>query len=685
MDKLFFPESIVVFGVSPVQANLAKHTVMNLGLFKYPGRVYCVGRDDGEVFGKKIYRSVAEIGSAPDLAVFLIPAKSIPGAMEECGKAGIRRCIIQSGGFSEYADSGRSLEQELLDTASLFNMRFAGPNCVGIMNMENGMVLPFFPLDPAKMKKGPVSVLAQSGGVVIDCMRLFELDNIGFSKMVSMGNKLNVDENDYLEYLLGDPDTRTIILHLESVSDGGRLMDLAGATTKPIVAIKANTSPGGREVARFHTSALAGDDEIATAAFRQAGIHRLPNLHEAVEFAKVLSLPPMKGKNLAVLCRSGGQAVIVADAAHKYGFSLARFSDEFFSMVLKECRAGVIKPTHPLDLGDIFDLRAYVRILEKALSQDNVDGAVLYHGYLGNFEMDSTRELVKATREITLKYGKPVLLFIVSDKEAWFSLKELTDFPIFSEPDAAMMSLARSLEHNIRTRGKARVPTKFSDRPKPVNGSRTRPLGPSAVYSLLGEYGLPVVPYTVVTALEECLRGAEGLGYPVALKMGSAEILHKTEQKGVALDIRDAGSLEKEFKSMQARQGGGSLVLQKMSPPGRELIIGGKRDPEFGPVVVFGLGGVLVEVLRDVSLRVAPVTPEEAAQMIEEIKGRRILADFRGRPAADTAALADFIRKISLLITEHPEVKGIDVNPLILFDSGQGGVVVDAKIEITEG
>ncbi len=201
MDKLFFPESVVVFGVSPVQANLAKYTVMNLGLFKYPGRVYCVGRDDGEVFGKKIYRSVAEIGSTPDLAVFLIPAKDIPEAMEACGKAGIRRCVIQSGGFSEYADSGRSLEQELLDTASRYKMRFTGPNCVGIMNMENGMILPFFPLDPAKMKKGHVSVLAQSGGVVIDCMRLFELDNIGFSKMVSMGNKLNVDENDYLEYL----------------------------------------------------------------------------------------------------------------------------------------------------------------------------------------------------------------------------------------------------------------------------------------------------------------------------------------------------------------------------------------------------------------------------------------------------------------------------------------------------
>ena len=210
-----------------------------------------------------------------------------------------------------------------------------------------------------------------------------------------------------------------------------KLLDIAARTSKPIIAVKANNSPAGREIAQFHTSALAGDDEIASAAFRQAGIHRLPNLQEVMEFVKVLSLPPLKGPNLAFLCRSGGQAVIVADAAHKYGFERARLTPDFYSLVRKECRAGVIRSTNPLDLGDVFDINAYIKILESAISQDGVDGVVFYQTYLGSFEQEDTKKLVTSCREISWKYGKPVLFFMVPDKENWFSFKELTDFAAF--------------------------------------------------------------------------------------------------------------------------------------------------------------------------------------------------------------------------------------------------------------
>ncbi|MGV8058091.1 MAG: acetate--CoA ligase family protein [Smithellaceae bacterium] len=689
MNKLFFPESIIVFGVSPREENLAKNIVMNLGLFGYSGKVYCVGRDNGEVFGRTIYRSITEIGCIPDLAVFLIPAKWIPEAVDACGMVGIRRCVIESGGFSEFAEESKSLEEKILEIAARHNMRFMGPNCIGIINMENGIALPFTPWYPTNMKKGVVSVLAQSGGIVTDLARFFELENIGFSKMVSMGNKLDLDENDFLEYLVNDPATKIIIMHLESISNGERLMDIASTTTKPIIMIKANNSPGGREIARFHTSALASDDEVASAAFRQAGIHRFPNLQEALEFAKVLSLPPLKGPNLGILCRSGGQAVILADAAHKYGFHRAKFTPEFFLAIQKEFRAGVIRPTNPLDLGDIFDFNAYINILKRTISQDDIDGVLLYHTYnLSELELDTTKKLIKAAREISWEYGKPVIFFMISDIGNWFGFKRETDLPIFSEPDIAMKVLARSLGHqrSIRNRGTAKI--KFADRPRPVknlNAADSMPMAASSVYTLLEQYQLPVVPYAAVNNLEDCLKEAGMLGYPVALKMGAAEILHKTERQGVVLNIRNSYELEKEFIAMKARQGGGEVILQKMAPFGRELIIGGKRDREFGPVIIFGLGGILVELLKDVSMRVAPVSLEEAGEMVDEIKGNSTLKEFRGRAGADIDALVASIRKISVLITDYPEIKSIDVNPLILLDKGLGANIVDAKIEIYEG
>lgn len=681
MQKLFFPGSIVVFGVSPAEANLAKYIVMNLKNFGYTGQVHCVGREGGEVFGTKIHQSIGEIGCSPDLAVFLIPAKGVPDAVESCGNAGIRRCVVETGGFSEFAEEGRSLEQELQDISSRYEMKFVGPNCIGIVNLENGMCLPFVPMDASKVKKGAVSLLAQSGGVVVDFTRLFELENIGFSKMVSMGNKLNVNEADFLEYLVNDPATKIVVMHLESISNGERLIDIAARTTKPIIVVKANNSPAGREIARFHTSALAGDDEIASTAFRQAGIHRLPNLQEAIELIKVLLLPSMKGSNLAILCRSGGQAVILADAAHKHGFQRAKLAPEFYSMVQKECRAGVIRATNPLDLGDIFDFDAYIKIVEGAISQDGVDGVLLYHGYLGAFERETTKKLLRTSHEISWKYGKPVMMFMISDRDNWFSFKGMTDSPLFSEPDTALKALALSLRHQRRTENPSSAEVRYSERLRPVQGETPHPLGVASVFGLLESCGLPVIPYAVTDDVNNCLEAAGRFGYPVALKMGAAEVLHKTEQKGVVLNIKSSAGLKREFKAMQKRQGGGELVLQRMAPAGHELIIGAKRDREFGPVVVFGLGGVLVELLKDVSMRIAPVTEEQAAEMVREIKGSRLLEGFRGRPPADVKALAGYIRKVSLLICERPEIMSIDINPLILLQDSRGGLIVDAKIE----
>ena len=374
----------------------------------------------------------------------------------------IRRAIIESGGFSEYADQGRDLEKEVLDIARRWDMRVVGPNCISIVNLENGLVLPFVPLEDREVRKGNISIVAQSGGIALDCMRLLSYENLGASKLISMGNKLDVNENDFFEFLRSDPDTRVIGFYLEDVADGGRLMRLAAQTEKPLIVLKANTNPASNHAARFHTAALAGDDEVVTAAFRQAGIHRVQNLTEMMESFKVFSLPVIKGPRLAVLGRSGGQAVLLADAVHRYGFELAKLSDDFFSHVRQHIRAGVIRMSNPLDMGDIFNIDAYAGIVEKALAEDGVDGVVISHAYVANLEVAPSKRLLEASLDLSRRYGKPVIPCIIPDKHTWFSVKEEADAFLFEDVDTALKALSRSLWHHRFQAGRRAAGTKLA-------------------------------------------------------------------------------------------------------------------------------------------------------------------------------------------------------------------------------
>ncbi|MBT8489414.1 MAG: CoA-binding protein, partial [Deltaproteobacteria bacterium] len=437
MHTLFYPKSVMVVGVSSDQFNLGKQIVDNLDRFGFQGPVYPVGHEGGELNGRKISRRIEDVDAVPDLAVFLIPARYIPDALDVCGEKGIRYAVIESAGFNEYGGVGTDLKQKVLNVAGKWGIRFVGPNCISIINLENGMTLPFVPLDPSMTKKGHVSLASQSGGVIFDSIRLFDFENIGFDKLISMGNKLNLNENDYLDFLVSDQGTHIIGLYLEGISDGRALMNHAFQTEKPILVLKANTNASSSAVARFHTAALAGDDQVADAAMRQAGLLRVQNLQELMDCFKIFSLPVMKGSRLAVLCRSGGQAVLFADATHRHDFQLAQLSDGFFEMVRKETRAGVIRMTNPLDLGDVFDVNIHIGIMEKALREEEVDGLVFGHLYVSEMELEATEKLIKAARSLSLKYGKPVVFAMISEREQWFRMKHIADFPVYYEPDYA--------------------------------------------------------------------------------------------------------------------------------------------------------------------------------------------------------------------------------------------------------
>ena len=680
MQNLFYPESVVVFGVSTAPANMGKVIVGNLDSFGFKGAVYLVGHEGGHLNGREIYQRVEDVDADPDLAVFLIPARFIPEALNACGKKGIRYAVIESAGFNEYGEEGNELDKELLDVAKKWNIRFVGPNCLGLINLENGLTLPFAPLDPTSTKRGHVSLAAQSGGVVVDSIRLFSLENIGFDKMVSIGNKLDLDENDYLNYLISDPSTRTIGLYLENISDGRRLMNLASQTDKPVIILKANTNASSNQIAQFHTASLAGDDQVVDAAFRQAGLIRVQNMQEMMDCFKTFSLPLIKGPKLGILCRSGGQAVMLADSAHRHGFKLAEFSSSFYDYVKQKVRAGVIQMTNPLDLGDVLDVEIHIEVMEKAIQEKDVDGLVVNHVYIANFELPPTRRFIEAAQRISLQYDKPVIFCVLSEKDDWFSLKQVADFPIFSESDYALKSLRSSYDHFMNRSGISKSKQQFpplKDRATVETTRSSEMMNPSMAFDMLKSYRIPVVDYRSVKTAEEGQRAAEEIGYPVVLKIASPNILHKTEAKGVRLNIGSAGELEAAFKEMEGEE----FLIQKMAPAGQEVIIGGKKDPEFGPVILFGLGGVFVEVLKDVALRVAPVDEKEAEKMIGEIKGAQLLKGFRGKPPADKEALIKCLVNVSRLLIDNPEIKNLDINPLIIWEKGKGCLAVDAKIE----
>ncbi len=437
----------MVVGVSNTPTNLGKNIVENLQRFHFDGPLYLVGKDGGNLNGRIIFTRIEEINARLDMAVFLIPALHIPAALELCSKKGIHYAVIESGGFSEFSDENRTLERDIISIARKNHIRLVGPNCISIINLENGLVLPFVPLDQEKIKAGTISFVAQSGGMVNYSIRLSSCENIGFTKLISMGNKLDLNENDYLEFLISDPGTKTIGLYLESISNGRRLIDLARSTRKPVIVLKSNTTKESNQIARFHTAALAGDDEVTSSVLSQAGIHRVFTLQELINAFKVFNLPLMKGENLAIISRSGGSAVMAADAAQKYGFNIIPFSQDFLSHVKQGARAGVIRMTNPLDLGDVFDLNFYRDVLERALREREINGVLFSHSYLPGIDDITTKHLIISTKELSIRYEKPIALCLISDSSEWFKMKKAADFSIFTEPDDALKVLAFSWRH----------------------------------------------------------------------------------------------------------------------------------------------------------------------------------------------------------------------------------------------
>ncbi|MGD0230408.1 MAG: acetate--CoA ligase family protein [Syntrophorhabdales bacterium] len=679
MRHFFYPESIAVFGVSDRPSNLAKSIVGNLFRFGFRGDVFPIGNHEGVIEGKRIFTDLAQVERVPDLAVLLVPASRIPATLDACGAKGTRHVIIESAGFTELGEDKRGLENEILGIASKWGITLQGPNCFGAMNMENGVILPFFGLDPGSVKAGGASFIGQSGGIYYDTSILCSVERVGLNKLASIGNKLSLNENDFLEYLISDAGTKVIGMYLEDFSEGRRLMELATRTHKPIVLVKGNRSRGSREIAHFHTTALAGDDQTADAAMAQAGVHRVRNLREMIDGLKIFSLPPLKGPNLAIVTRSGGHGVLSADGVERYGFKLARFPEALMDKI-GENKAHVIKMTNPLDVGDIYDMSTYPGIVEMMLREEGIDGVVFVSAHSAESENVHIERLIREAAAMSPLYGKPVVLCMVSSRDRWFALKEAADIPVFSDVDDALYALSWSLAHSRYQVEKGLTgPWTCGGAQKNGSSGGSVIMDPGETFALLERHGLPVAAYIIAASGREATSAAERLGYPVAVKIASPNLLHKTEKGAVALDLRDAKAVRQAISRMEGQR----YLVQKMAQPGYEVIVGGRQDREFGPVVVFGLGGIFVELLRDTSIRVAPIDGKTALDMIAQVKGAEILRGFRGKPPADTRALSDILVAVSRLLVGNASIRNIDMNPVIVGEEGTGCMVVDAKMEVT--
>jgi acetyltransferase len=690
MDQLFYPKSVVVIGVSENPDNLARIIIENLFEFQFNGEILLVGKKEGVLFGRKICTSMEDLQEGIDVAVILTPAPTVPGILEACGKKKIRWAIIETGGFREYSEEGARLDEDVLRIAKKWGIRIVGPNGIGIINVENGFVVPFVKLKNPGINKGKVSVLAQSGGVSMAYFNLLTSANVGIAKIVSMGNKLDLDEIDYLKYLIEDSRTEIIGLYLESLERGRELMEIARSTSKPIILHKANIGEGSHHIAKLHTAALANDDRVIDAALKQADIVRTRDFRSFASAAKILSLPPMKGKSLVILSRSGGIAIVAADSAERYGFRLYPLTKEFTGKIHSYFRAKVIQPTNPLDLGDLFDFDLYTKILEYVLKTKTVDGILFQHGATGE-EKEPSRRLIHTVRELSFRHQKPVVLCYMTEEEELAFIKRTFDYPIFTEPSEALSALAISRDHYRKQNILKEKPPSYRvdrDRVKRILQKAKKEkrdfLLPEA-FEVLQVYGIPVAPYRVIHQKNDLKKAIKEVGSPAVLKVISPEISHKSDAGGVILNIDDLQKAGEAFEKIRKlnRQKSSGVLIQKMISGGKEVILGGKRDSSFGPVILFGLGGIYVEVLKETSLRVAPINQSEAEEMISELKTTAILKGVRGERPLDIEALVENLLRLSQLMVDFPEIEGIDINPVIVME--KGAMAVDARIILNTG
>jgi acyl-CoA synthetase (NDP forming) len=695
MQKFFYPRSVAVVGVSEDPDNLAQGIVANLLRFNYQGKIFLVGRRPGTTYGLPIFSGLSDLPEPVDLVVILAPARIIPSLVRECGQLGISRIVVESAGFSELNEAGEALEVEIRAALKQYGIRLVGPNGLGLVNLEIGLALPFAEMRPLP-RRGRISFIAQSGGVATHLLAWMAKEGLGLNKFLSLGNKLNVAENEALEYFLQDPGTDAVYVYLEGLQDGRGLLDVADKATKPVYLQMANVGPETATIAHSHTASLTADERVLAAACRQTRIMRIENQSEFLNAARLVGQPPVKGNRLVVFSRSGGEAVVAAYACRRYGFTLPQLSESLARSIRQRSRSGVIRPTNPIDLGDTFDFTVYSDIMASLCQDPEVDAVLLHYGPMADFELEAGHEMARRMVELAREAQKPLAITVLCTLDEADYLRDTLGIPVFHFPEDAVQALALSRDLAAQSGNRAlEPPPPFgpADAIAPLlTGSNPGGfISLSQALEVIEALGIAAAPWAAVTSPAEAAAAAERLGWPVVLKLSAPSLIHKTEAGGVALDLPDAAAVQEAFarlakvaKDHLPPQEAWQVIVMSQVVGGLELLLGARRDDSFGPVVAFGAGGVDTEILDDVSLRVAPLNPAQARDLMAETRIGRILAGTRGRPPADLDGLGRALAALSQLMLKFPQILEVDLNPVRAFPGKTGLYALDARIRVAE-
>jgi acetate---CoA ligase (ADP-forming) len=699
MKAIFSPRSVAVIGASAKPQSLGRAVFANLLFAGYSGCVYPVNAKTKSVLGVRAYPTVLDVPDEVDLAVVLVPAGFVPQVLKDAGHKGCKGAIVISAGFKEIGGSGIELEHQLQTVAQEHGIAVVGPNCFGVINTDKAISLNAtfsrnFPL------RGKIAFISQSGAVGVAALEYAAAEKIGFSKFISIGNKADLNENDVLEALEDDPETEVILLYLEALENPREFVRLARRISekKPILGVKSGRTLEGAKAAASHTGALAGSDEVYDSLFAQCGVIRVDTLEELFRLGMAFSKQPLpRGNRVAIVTNAGGPGIMATDNSVRYGLELANLDPKTKSILMSNLPP-TVSLNNPIDLIGDADESRYQLAMQAVLSDDNVDGVIVIcvPQMLTNLEATS-----KAIAQQARFSNKPVFSVYMATGNIEDSLKILEDaeIPNYRFPEDAARALSAMARH-FHWRSRPRTEYKhFDDVQKErvqeiltkakMEGRKFLP-EPEA-HAVLQAYGFPVLRSKLVRDAADAVTAAREIGFPVALKIVSPDIVHKVDVGGVKLnlesenDVRDAYSelIQKVASAKENFQIWGVLV-QEMVRGGKETILGMKRDPHFGPLLMFGLGGIYVEVLKDVTFRTAPIRELGAHLMIENIKGIKLLMGYRGEPPSDLEAIAQSLLRLSQLVTDFPEIEEMDINPLIVLPAGSGARVVDARILIGE-
>ncbi len=694
LRRLFYPERIAVIGASATPGKIGHTLLSNVIDSGFKGDIHPINPKKGEIRGLTVLGSVLDCHEGPDIALIAVPQPFVRGVIEECGQAGVGVAVIITSGFAEVGLVQE--EAELVEIARRYGMRILGPNVFGIYSAPAGVNATFGPLN---VIPGNIAVISQSGALGISMMGKTVTEGIGLSAIASIGNRSDIDEVDLLEFLRDDPSTEIIFLYLEGSKRGRRLFEVAREVVKkkPILVVKSGSSARGAKAAASHTGTLAGADRIFDAAFEQAGVQRITEMEDAFNLLRTFSTQPLPSPGGTVIVTNGGGiGVIATDACERHDVPLLE-DPEYLEGVFRETMPAYGSTVNPIDITGQGGEDSYEMAITKALNEDRIGGVIGLHCQSGTVDP-------KLLGDILLKLAKdgrgkkPMTFALIGGREVEDILDMFYEegLPAFGDPEDAVSSIA-ALYRRYRDLSRPRTDLEEQDFDtteirRIISAARQDgrvQLLETEAKQILAELGLEVVPTRLVRTAEEAVRAANEIGYPVVAKIVSPEIIHKTDVGGVRLNLEDERELREAYTSimhqarkMHPRAWIAGISISKMIHGGTEVILGSTTDATFGPVIMFGLGGIFVEVLKDVSFRLAPVTWNEASEMIRSIRTAPMLFGARGEKVKDLRTLTESIYLLGRLVDEVTEIAELDINPLRVMDMGEGCMVLDARITL---